>query len=165
MLQAPATTGAEPDPAWVLTAAGLAAGDAHPAWRPQVVSTGTPHVMAPVRDVAVLERAAPDAALLPTLLDALGTTCVYLAAVDADAGAAQARSFFLGDAGPLEDPATGSAAGPLLAYVAARSAARALTVRQGIEMGRPSTLETRLQDDGIRVEGDVVVVAEGRTVF
>jgi trans-2,3-dihydro-3-hydroxyanthranilate isomerase len=165
MLQAPATTGAEPDAARVMASVGLQADDAHPDWAPQVVSTGTPHVMAPVRDAAALDRAAPGPAL-PALLEEAGAICVYLAAIDPATGSADARSFFLGDAGPVEDPATGSAAGPLLAYAAARAGLRALTIRQGVAMGRASVLETDLQDDGsIRVGGDVVVVGEGRTIF
>jgi trans-2,3-dihydro-3-hydroxyanthranilate isomerase len=163
MLQQTATAGAELAAARVMAAAGLRGEDAHPAWAPQVVSTGVPHIIAPVRDAAVLDRAAPDPAALPELLGDAGAICVYLAGVDVEAGAARARSFFLGDAGPLEDPATGSAAGPLLAYVAARSALRALVVRQGAEMGRPSTLEASIEDGGVRVGGDVVVVAEGRS--
>ena len=47
--------------------------------------------------------------------------CLRLAAVDPAAGTALARSFFLGDVGVLEDPATGSAVGPLMAYVAQRA--------------------------------------------
>jgi trans-2,3-dihydro-3-hydroxyanthranilate isomerase len=164
MLQGPATTGAEPDPARVMAAVGLAPADAHAEWRPEVVSTGAPHVMAPVRDDEALRRAVPDPALVPALLGELGAICIYLAAGDPAAGTARARSFFLGDAGVLEDPATGSAVGPLLAYVAHRARVRALTVQQGAEIGRPSTLEAALEDDRIRVAGDVVVVAEGRSV-
>ena len=66
--------------------------------------------------------------------------------------------------GLLEDPATGSAVGPLVAYTAQRGGIEALTVRQGEEIGRPSTLETRTDGDGVIVGGDVVVLAEGRTV-
>jgi trans-2,3-dihydro-3-hydroxyanthranilate isomerase len=163
MLQAPATAGEEPDPGRLLAAVGLEPGDAHPAWRPQVLSTGTPHVVVPVRDAGALARAAADPALLPPLLEELGTICVYLAVVEGDA--AQARSFFVGDDGPNEDPATGSAAGPLMAYVAARTQVRSLGIRQGEAMGRPSVLEARMRQDGIEVAGDVVVVAEGRTVL
>lgn len=164
MLQGPATTGAQPEPARALAAAGLTAGDAHPDWRPQLVSTGAPHLMAPVRDGAALARAAADPQLLPALLGDLGAICLYLAAVDAAAGTADARSFFLGDAGTLEDPATGSAVGPLLAYLAPRAGLDTLTVTQGAAMGRPSTLHARLEGDEVRVAGDVVVLAEGRTV-
>jgi trans-2,3-dihydro-3-hydroxyanthranilate isomerase len=164
MLQNPAVFGAEPDPARVLAAVGLAPADVHPAWPPQVVSTGVPHVVAPVRDVAALARARAEPALLPALLDDLGATCVYVAAVDAQAGTGRARSFFMGDTGTLEDPATGSAVGPLLAYVAQRAGVDAVTVGQGAEIGRPSTLHAAVEGDRVRVTGDVVVVAEGRSL-
>jgi trans-2,3-dihydro-3-hydroxyanthranilate isomerase len=94
----------------------------------------------------------------------LGATCVYLAAVDAGAGTARARSFFLGDVGTLEDPATGSAVGPLVAYLAERAGITELTVSQGAEMGRPSTLHALVEGDRIRVSGDVVIVAEGHSL-
>lgn len=161
MLQGPATTGSEPDPARVLAAVGLDAGDAHPEWRPQVVSTGAPQLVAPVRDGEALARAVAGAAL-PALIEELGVICIYLAAVDGET--ARARSFFLGETGVLEDPATGSAVGPLLAYVAARCEVRALRVQQGAQIGRPSTLEASVEGEEIRVAGDVVVLAEGRSV-
>jgi trans-2,3-dihydro-3-hydroxyanthranilate isomerase len=165
MLQAPARTGAEVDAARVLAAVGLAPADGHPDWVPQVVSTGTPHLMAPVADAERLAAVRPDTALLPALLGDVGVICLYLAAVDdADPATARARGFFRGDAGLQEDPATGSAAGPLAAYLAVRAGWGQLTIRQGEEMGRPSVLETWMRDDGIEVAGDVVVVAEGRTL-
>ena len=61
MLQEPAVFGPELDPAEVLAAVGLAPGDAHPELPCQPVSTGLAHVLAPVRDESVLERARPDA--------------------------------------------------------------------------------------------------------
>jgi trans-2,3-dihydro-3-hydroxyanthranilate isomerase len=164
MLQGSATTGVVPDPLRVLAAVGLGEQDAHPEWRPQVVSTGVAHVMAPVRGSASLARAAAHPELLPALLGQTGAICVYVADVDVAAGAARARSFFLGDAGTLEDPATGSAVGPLMAYVAARAGITELTVAQGEQMGRPSTLRASMEGDAVRVAGDVVVVAEGRAL-
>jgi trans-2,3-dihydro-3-hydroxyanthranilate isomerase len=161
MLQEPASTGAEPDAARVLAAVGLERADGHRHWRPQVVSTGAPHLMAPVRDADALARAVAGPEL-PELIAELGVICVYLAAVDRDT--ARARSFFLGDTGVLEDPATGSAVGPLLAYLAARSGVQQLRVQQGAEIGRPSTLDASVEGDRILVAGDVVVVAEGQSV-
>ncbi len=120
--------------------------------------------MTPVGDVTALGRAAGDPNLLPGLLRDAGAVVVYVAAVDGESGTARARSFFLGDVGLLEDPATGSAAGPLVAYTAQRAGIESLTVRQGEEMGRPSTLEARADGDGAIVAGEVVVVAEGRTI-
>jgi len=114
--------------------------------------------------VAALARARADETLLPALLDELGAICVYVAAVDSQDGAGRARSFFMGDAGALEDPATGSAVGPLLAYVAERAGVQELTVGQGAEIGRPSTLHAAVEGDRVRVTGDVVVVAEGTSL-
>ena len=76
------------------------------------------------------------------------------------AGAAPARA-------PLRAlPATGSAAGPLLAYLRERDAAAdELTVHQGIEIGRPSRINCAWEGDRPRVSGDVVAVAEGHLLL
>ena len=162
MLQEPPVFTDQPPPAAVMAAAGLGAVDADPDFPPQVVSCGTAHLMAPVRDRAVLERAKPDAAALRTLLESYGPALVlYLVAVDPDLGDAYARSFFLGIDGVVEDPATGSAAGPMLAYLNDRRGTQTLTIRQGDEIGRPSVLECAWAEDRPRVAGDVVVVADG----
>ena len=165
MHQGPVAAGEEHDPARALAAVGLQPRDAHPAWVPQVVSTGVAHVIAPVRDRAALGRAAADPALLPALLADAGAVLLYVAAVDVSAGTADARGFFLGDVGLLEDPATGSGVGPLLAYVARRAGSDRLTVRQGAHIGRPSRLDARIDGDGVQVAGDVVVLAEGHALL
>ncbi len=162
MLQEPPEFGFELGAAGVMFAAGLDDEDAHPDLPPQVVSCGTAHLMAPVRDRAALERIAPDARALRALLEPLGEMLVlYLVAVDPDNGTAHARGLFLGLEGVVEDPATGSAAGPLLAYLYERVGTRSLTVRQGDDMGRPSRIDCSWADDRPRVAGDVVVVADG----
>ena len=86
---------------------------------------------------------------------------LYLVAVDPDTGTAHARGFFAGLDEVVEDPGTGSAAGPLLAYLNDRVGTQSLTVRQGDEMGRPSRIDCTWADDRPRVAGDVVVVADG----
>jgi trans-2,3-dihydro-3-hydroxyanthranilate isomerase len=69
--------------------------------------------------------------------------------------------------GTWEDPATGSAATPLAGFLLHLSGAAsgAWTIRQGVEMGRPSTLHATawLAPDGIRasVGGQCVPVCEG----
>jgi trans-2,3-dihydro-3-hydroxyanthranilate isomerase len=161
MLQEPPVFGREPAPADVMAAAGLAAADAHPRLPPQVVSTGEAHLIAPLRDLAALRRAAPSRVTLQALLEALGALVLYVADVDVDAGRADARGFFLDPAGITEDPATGSAAGPLLAYLRERAGATALTIRQGAEIGRPSRIDCAWEGDRPRVSGDVVVIADG----
>ena len=158
MLQEPLETGAELDPAEVMAALGLDAGAAHPELPCQVVSTGLRHVLAPVRDdPGALSGIRPDAQRIERLLDAHGATCLYAATIDMERGRARARSLF--PAG--EDPATGSAAGPLCAWLAARTGVPALEVTQGVEMGRPSRLRCRLRGRPVRVGGDVAVVVDG----
>jgi predicted PhzF superfamily epimerase YddE/YHI9 len=78
---------------------------------------------------------------------------------------------FAGDVGVAEDPATGSAALGLGAYLVAvgllpADGASAYTVVQGVEIGRPSTLECSVVAAGgiaieCRVAGRVVPVATG----
>ena len=59
MLQNEAEFGPELDRDAVMSAVGLRAEDAHPELAPQVVSTGLPHVMAPVSEHAALVARAP----------------------------------------------------------------------------------------------------------
>ena len=163
MLQEPPVFADEPPPAAVMAAAGLE----RRRRRSGLPAAGRlvrrrPTSWRRSRDRAVLERAKPDATALRTLLESFGPALVlYLVAVDPDLGDAYARSFFLGIDGVVEDPATGSAAGPMLAYLNDRGGTQTLTIRQGDEIGRPSVLDCTWAEDRPRVAGDVVVVADG----
>jgi len=159
MLQEPAVHGAEVERTPALAAIGLTRDDADPALPPQVVSTGLAHLLVPVRDADALAAARPDYDAIAALLAAHGAFTLYAVACEPAAGRARARGFVSAATG--EDPATGSAAGPLCAYLAARAGCATLTIEQGIELGRPSTLEARLEGERVRVGGDVVVLAHG----
>lgn len=161
MLQLPAQLGPEVDAERVLATVGLTAADADPRLPAVVASTGFRHLLAPVRDAAALARVRVDGPALTRLHEALGTGVLYLTAIDADAGTAEARSFFTDAGPPAEDPATGSAAGPLCAYVASRTGQPRLTIRQGVAMGRPSRLVCVMEGERPRVGGDCVVLARG----
>ena len=161
MLQEPATFGPELDPSDVLGAVGLSDHDADPELPCQAVSTGAFHVLAPVGDAAVLAGLWPDYDRIASLLAPFaGGLCLYVTAVDVQAGTARARSFAT-RAESGEDPATGSAAGPLCAYVAKRTGVQGLTISQGVEMGRASRLVAQVEGDRVRVGGDAVVVIDG----
>jgi trans-2,3-dihydro-3-hydroxyanthranilate isomerase len=159
MEQEPATFGPEVEPAAALRALGLADSDVAPDLLPQVVATGLAQLIVPVRDAAALDRVAPDAAALRALLEGPGCTCAYVAHVDADGETAAARSFFLDGGSVAEDPATGSAAGPLMAYAHSRTGAARLAIDQGVAMGRASRLLCEA-GERVRVAGDAVVVFE-----
>jgi trans-2,3-dihydro-3-hydroxyanthranilate isomerase len=145
-------------------ALGLSQPDLHPALEPQVVSTGIGHLMVGVENEGAVGRARPDPAPLEELLHRAGVDGVYV--FHPSGQAARARLFFLA-VGIKEDAATGSAAGPLGAYLAERGviAPGRLTITQGIEIGRPSTLRVDVgtEQDGwsIHVGGGVAKVGEG----
>lgn len=130
MIQNEPEFGAELEPDAVMAAVGLRASDAHPDLPPQIATTGMPHLMAPVGDAEALIRALPDYSTIHELIEPYGALILYLAWCDPDREIARARGFSrtvqMG-----EDPATGSAAGPLGAYLAERAGCERLTIRQG----------------------------------
>jgi trans-2,3-dihydro-3-hydroxyanthranilate isomerase len=121
-----------------------------------------PQVILPVQKRA-LGRVRPDAAALEELLSAHGAVVLYVVSWTQGSGFVHARGFFSGLDGVTEDPATGSAAGPLMAYLYAATGSTSIEVRQGEAMGRPSLLRCRIDmdEERVRVGGGVVVVAEG----
>jgi trans-2,3-dihydro-3-hydroxyanthranilate isomerase len=160
MLQEPPQFGAELDPAPLLLAIGLDPSAGVPELPPQVVSTGLPHAIVPVADAALLASMRPDTAAVDTALRQTGAWTLYCVACAPDGRSARARAFG-SSAQVIEDPATGSAAGPLCAYLNRRAGSDAVTITQGVEMGRPSRLEAEVAGDRIRVSGDVVAVIDG----
>lgn len=124
----------------------------HPA---RVISTGLPYLILPVT-AAGLANARQRHSLEPRLA-AVGAAFVYLLDVDAREGRTWDPD------GVVEDIATGSAAGPVAAYL--HDIRRALgsdivTISQGRFAGRPSRMITRRSSDGrIEVGGDVHLVA------
>ena len=106
----------------------------------QVVSSGVPFRFVRLRDRAAVERARPTASPLVDHAYVFTTDTVDPAA------AVHGRMF---GSGSSEDPATGSAQGPLGAYLVRNAiVAAAPEVRfrseQGFLMGRPSILDVRL---------------------
>jgi trans-2,3-dihydro-3-hydroxyanthranilate isomerase len=163
VLQEPAVFGAELDRATVMAAVGLASQDADPERPPQLVTTGLDTLIAPIEDANALSRAAPDFERIAGLTE-LDDYNFYLVWLDRNGGRARARMFSRLVAGG-EDPATGSAAGPLCAYLAEREGWSRLEVAQGIEMGRASRLVAEVEGNRVRVGGGVVVVIEGEVLL
>lgn len=109
-------------------------------------STGTAHLMVRARDKATVDNARPDAGALLAVLDATVAEGCYLYAFDPTSpGSAYAR-FFNPTVGLWEDAATGTAAGPLAAYLHRQGMLPdgAIDVEQGTRMGRRSILRIRL---------------------
>ncbi|MDQ6875151.1 MAG: PhzF family phenazine biosynthesis protein [Actinomycetota bacterium] len=162
----PAVIGEPLDPEPLLSAVGLAADDlAGPA--PRSAGCGISFVYLSVNAGAVARAVADLARLRPVVgLD----SGISVSAWDGETRSAHTR-VFAGDVGVGEDPATGSAAlgygvwsvacGQLVGDGSSR-----YTVSQGIEMGRPSTLDCMVEAANGRVvratvRGQVVPVAHG----
>lgn len=125
----------------------------------QLVSTGLPALLIPVRDLDALGACDPREEGLTALgLDLVIN--VYPFVFDVPSRTVRSRCFAL-DLG-FEDPATGSAAGPLVAYLQDILDVDRVTVNQGVEMGRPSAIDARMDRGRPRVSGQVVVVMDGR---
>ncbi|MDO8478812.1 MAG: PhzF family phenazine biosynthesis protein [Candidatus Rokubacteria bacterium] len=157
----------------VARALGLAEADLLPGAPIQPGSTGNKFLFVPLRD-----KAAVDLAVLAVraLLEAMGHLPhlgIFVFAPDPDpaAGRVYSRMFAPHTSGVPEDPATGSASGPLGAYLVLnglvrKSAEVRIVSEQGTKMGRQSFLHIRLAMQGetitgIRVGGGVVPVLEG----
>jgi trans-2,3-dihydro-3-hydroxyanthranilate isomerase len=160
MLQEPEQQIGPFDAARALAAIGLTPEDAHDALPVEIVSTGARQLLVPLRDADALARATPDPRPLAEIIAETGVIVAYPFVADGES--ADARSFFDSPGGIAEeDPATGSAAGPLMAYMHRHAGIDALTIVQGVQMGRPSRLDCAVEGDRVRVGGEVVVLSEG----
>ena len=141
--------------------------DIAPDWPCQVVSTGLPFAIVPIRDVKALANLRFDVSRGTAILEGTGARFIYFICPAEDRGelAARARMFFyLG-----EDPATGSAAGCAVSWMVRHGFAKSdeqMLIHQGVEAGRPSEIFVRATREGdkvtnVRVGGYAVEVLRG----
>ena len=145
--------------AWLARAHSLLPEDLDGSLPLEVVSTGLPYVLLPVR--GCLERARVAVRDLEARIAGYGARYTYLF----DPATLEARTW--DNLGLVEDSATGSAAGPLCAYLARHGRVRekeVLTIRQGQYANRPSVLRAWMEAGEAYVAGDVAIFAEGRFV-
>ena len=157
----------------IAAALGLAEGDLIAGAPIQTGSTGSRFMFVPLRDKAIADRALLD---VPKIIKALGDqplVGIFVFAPDPDPGAGRvhSRMFAPHTSGIPEDPATGSATGPLGAYLVKQRLIKGdgpvkIVSDQGVKMGRHSRLHIRgIAREGrlteIEVGGGVVPVIEG----
>ncbi|HEX9096106.1 MAG TPA: PhzF family phenazine biosynthesis protein [Candidatus Dormibacteraeota bacterium] len=151
-------------------ALGLTVADLHADVPIQVASTGVPFAFVAVNDAAAVDRAVASGEAMARLLDPHGFPPVFLFAVTA-ADRFYSRMFGVHSwARIVEDPATGSASGPLGAFAVQydlipRAPELLMVSEQGTKMGRQSFIQIRLEysrggdvPDRIEVGGSVVPV-------
>lgn len=138
---------------------------------PQAVSCGLPFLIVPLRDRDAVRRARVRLDHWDSSLRMYWAPEIMVFARDPELSGSdiRARVFVPGLSVP-EDPATGSAAVALGAYLAMRETAGDsplhYVVEQGFEMGRPSILEIEVERSNgditaVRVGGGAVLVSEG----
>jgi len=138
---------------------------------PRVLSVGLPFLVAELATREALRRARPDLAAHEALLPLDGADAIYVYTRDVARSECEvmARMFAPLD-GILEDPATGSATAAVAALLAEECAATDAEIRarflQGVDMGRPSRLQTRVwkragKVASVHVGGQCVPVMEG----
>ncbi|MBX9915347.1 MAG: PhzF family phenazine biosynthesis protein [Pseudomonadaceae bacterium] len=126
-----------------------------------VVSTGLPYVLLPVTATGLAK--AKQTRLLDLELLECGAAFVFLLDIDGLEG----RTW--DPAGQVEDIATGSAAGPVAAYLVRHGlhpAGQAFSLNQGRFLQRPSRLDVCVSADGqVRVGGHVQLVARAELLI
>jgi trans-2,3-dihydro-3-hydroxyanthranilate isomerase len=170
MEQRPPTFGAEhADPAALAAALSLEPDDLlATGLPPQAVGTGNVHLIVPVRSLDSTRRMRPRLDLWDAAMAGFPDLAVYAFAREGllPGTDAHCRMF----TPEVEDPATGSAAGPLACYLATRTAAgdgtHGFRFEQGFEMGRESLLEASVEVAGgrvtaVRVAGSARIIGEG----
>ena len=141
---------------------------------PQIISVGLPFLAVEIASREALRRAKPDSAAFAKTFPCDGSDAIYLYTSEVPAAEKpcdlQARMFHPGASGLSEDPATGSATAAAAALLADLDALRdgelKLRIGQGVDMGRPSLLLTRVRKQNgavtsVHVGGGCVPMMEG----
>jgi len=129
----------------------------------EVYDNGVRHVFVALETEDAVARLAPDVNAIAKLFSDCGVNCF------AGGGRRWKTRMFAPGIGVTEDPATGSAAGPLAVHLVrhARIAfGEEIKITQGVEIGRPSTLYARVKGHETRINqvevgGSAVIVGQG----
>ncbi len=157
-------------PAALAAALGLEASALRAGVVPQEVNCGSAFFMVPLASRAAVDQAVVDTRAVAAVFEAAKITRrgLFIFSTEPGADGATAYSRMMG---ANEDPATGSASGPLGCYLVKHGLvppdqAGAIVSSQGVKMGRPSRIHIKLDVSGtdvtrVRVGGTSVLVGEG----
>ena len=145
-------------------------------WPLQVVSTGLPVLIVPVRTLTAVRSINPDASAIINVCERFGANGIMVfTTVTVESFASVHARMFAPKIGILEDPATGSAGGALGAYLVQNGVVEVgpttnILIEQGYEIDRPSRILVQVESDddiiqGVKVGGHCVMVVEGTLNF
>jgi len=173
MTQQPPVFGASlPDRARVAAAYGLPVEALHPGVPVQEVNCGSAFYMLALKTRAAVDQAAFDARAVGGVFESAQQTRRGVFVFSTEPGV-DGTSVYSRMIGASEDPATGSASGPLGAYLVRYGLvpldrAASIVSAQGVKMNRPSRVHIRIDATSpetitrVRVGGASVLVGEGR---
>jgi trans-2,3-dihydro-3-hydroxyanthranilate isomerase len=129
----------------------------------EVYDNGARHLYVMLDNSDVVARLKPDLSILAGLPQ-IGVSCF------AGSGTRWKTRMFGPSLGVAEDPATGSAAGPLAVHLARHGKiqyGQEIEISQGAELHRPSTLYAKVEGEGERIDkievaGAAVITAHGQ---
>lgn len=143
-------------------ALGLTPGDILAEPKPRPADTGAAHLMVRIRNAGTVDKARPETSRLLAVLKEVQAEGCYIYAFDTSAPETAYARFFNPTVGLWEDAATGTAAGPLAAYLASEGQLKnnELAIEQGTKMGRRSILRVRITPEP-ELSGAGIVVLRG----
>lgn len=156
----------------VADSVGLTEADLSDASPVQYVSTGSPFLIVPVKSLAAVRKAVPNPVrIMATLAGQPSRDILIFCAEPVNRDSQLHARMFAPEFGVPEDPATGSGAGPLAAYVErydclpSHRKGDPIVIEQGYEVHRPSRLVAEVvggeRAEAVHVSGQVKLVAEG----
>lgn len=142
----------------------------------EIVSTGLPVVIVPVRTLTAVKSIQVDLTGTMNVCERLGVNGIMVfTPMTVEDWASVHTRMFAAPIGIVEDPATGSASGALGAYLVKNGVVDVgptteIFTEQGYEIDRPSKILVRVFSDDdmiqeIKVGGQAVMVAEGKLLF
>jgi len=142
----------------------------------ELVSTGLPVMIVPVRTLTAVTSIQVDLTGTKTVCDRLGVNGIMVfTSLTVEDWASVHTRMFASPIGIVEDPATGSASGALGAYLVKNGVVDVgptteIVMEQGYEIDRPSRILVQVFSDDdmiqeIKVGGQTVMVAEGTLLF
>jgi trans-2,3-dihydro-3-hydroxyanthranilate isomerase len=137
-----------------------------------LASVGVPVLLVRLKDRRVLSQACSRQPMLDALLESAGARGLYATCWES-ADQIHARMFAGSGLGIVEDPATGSAAGPLggaLLHLGVVTGGSSIEISQGVDMGRPSQIYVDVDGapggvTSVRVAGSAVTLIRGELTW
>jgi trans-2,3-dihydro-3-hydroxyanthranilate isomerase len=171
MQQAEPTFGPQLETTVLAQVLGIESSDFDERWPIEQVSTGLPHLIVPLKSLAVLKRARIARERYATLVQQTWAKAILIFSPQSYSATHDVSvRMFAAYYGVPEDPATGSGNGSLAAYLVKHryfgTSSINLRVGQGFEIGRPSILALRAAEMqghiSVNVGGQVIPVAKGQ---